>query len=370
MQKSGDAIRANFGQDPFNYDIEYHVQQQANAIWNSVMDTRLDYSLVRGHRKGLSIGSVVITNDTSPKRPLTNDESNQVLKQLVTSYLIHHGYAKTVRALENGEPGSTSNTADGDVEMNGAGSTKSDSIDSEIESRKSIVSSVRAGDIDNAITSVQTHYPSVLEADDHLILFKLRCRKFVELILETTEMKKKMKSLREKETEKRKEAEVAVHDGWMGEDMDMDVDDDATGPLTRYTPQGGNSELDGDDNTASSIATQYEAALNAAIMYGQQLSNDYQSDPRPELQQLFKKTFGIVAWEDPLEAGGPIAELVGDEARVALAHEINQAILSERFLFPLCLVPFRLTPFKNHKGDLHSPSSKQSTDTPLRLSTN
>ncbi|KAF5311882.1 hypothetical protein D9619_003081 [Psilocybe cf. subviscida] len=328
MQKSGDAIRANFGQDPFNYDIEYHVQQQANAIWNSVMDTRLDYSLVRGHRKGLSIGSVVITNDTSPKRPLTDDESNQVLKQLVTSYLIHHGYAKTVRALENGKTGcSKSTTGDEDVEMNGASPSKSDSIDSDIESRTNIVNSVLAGDIDNAITSIQTHYPSVLEADDHLILFKLRCRKFVELILETTEMKKKMKRLREKETEKRKEAEVAAHDGWMDEDMDMDVDEDATGPLGRYTPQGSALGLDGEGNTAASIATQYEAALNAAIMYGQQLSNDHQSDPRPELQQLFKKTFGIVAWEDPLEAGGPTAELVGDEARAALAHEINQAIL-------------------------------------------
>lgn len=77
------------------------------------------------------------------------------------------------------------------------------------------------------------------------------------------------------------------------------------------------------------ISNQYESALKAAINYGQLLSSDYQSNTRPEVQDMFRMTFGIVAWDDPAGTGGPVAELVSHNARIALAHEVNQAILSE-----------------------------------------
>jgi len=208
---------------------------------------------------------------------------------------------------------------------------KADALENDIECRTNIVNSVLAGDIDSAIDAVQKNYATVLEADDHLILFKLRCRKFVELILETAEMKKKMKVIRTREAEKHKSTDI-VQNTWTDEEMDMDIDEDVSlypasqtlpGHSFGHTISGSQS----DNISAEDIASQYESALNLAIVYGQKLSNDYQSDPRPELQQLFKKTFGIVAWEDPLEAGGPIADLAGHDARVALAHELNQAIL-------------------------------------------
>lgn len=346
LQHSGEAIRANFGQDPFKYDIDYHVQQQYNATWGKIMDTTLERYLLQGHRRtGFSIAS--ITNDNGVKPSLTEEESKHVLKQLVTSYLVHHGYAKTIRALEKqhhardreSNPSTSTDGVDHDVEMNSI-SSKSDAIDSDIESRTNIVNAVLAGDIDTAIESTRTHYPTVLEIDNHLILFKFRCRKFVELILETTEIKKKMKALREKEAEaaeRLREIETS-HDGWLDEEMNMDIDDDAPGPLNirpmSETPSIMSVDpsvgIPGDAMRAlESISLQYESALNTAITYGQALSNDYQSDPRPELQQQFKKTLGIVAWEDPLEAGGAIADLASHDSRIALAHEINQAILSK-----------------------------------------
>ncbi|KAF8203757.1 concanavalin A-like lectin/glucanase domain-containing protein, partial [Pholiota molesta] len=347
LQHSGEAIRANFGQDPFKYDIDYHVQQQYNATWGKIMDTTLERYLLQGHRRnGFSIAS--ITNDNGVKPSLTEEESKHVLKQLVSSYLVHHGYAKTIRALEKqhhardreSNPSTSTDGVDHDVEMNSI-SSKSDAIDSDIESRTNIVNAVLAGDIDTAIESTRAHYPTVLEIDSHFILFKLRCRKFVELILETTEIKKKMKALRETEAdaaERLREIETS-HDGWLDEEMNMDIDDDAPGPLNirpmSETPSIMSVDpsvgVPGDAMRAlESISLQYESALNTAITYGQALSNDYQSDPRPEVQQRFKKTLGIVAWEDPLEAGGAIADLASHESRIALAHEINQAILKSQ----------------------------------------
>ncbi|KAF9478718.1 SPRY-domain-containing protein [Pholiota conissans] len=344
LQHSGEAIRANFGQDPFKYDIDYHVQQQYNATWSKIMDTTLERYLLQGHRRsGFSIAS--ITNDNGVKPSLTEEESKRVLKQLVSSYLVHHGYAKTVRALEKQQEAldreakqpTLPDGADHDIEMNNA-SSKSNNIGIDIESRTNIVNAVLAGDIDTAIESTRTHYPAVLEVDDHLMLFKLRCRKFVELILETTEIKKEIKSLREREVECHRDLET-IHDGWLDEEMNMDIDDDAPGPLHIRPTLDAPSIMSIDPTTVLSandagflegIASQYESALNTAITYGQALTNDYQSDPRPDVQQRFKKTLGIVAWEDPLEAGGAIAELVSHDARIALAHEINQAILKSQ----------------------------------------
>jgi len=209
-------------------------------------------------------------------------------------------------------------------------------IENDIECRTNIVNHVLGGKIDLAIEAVQKHYPKVLETEDHLIFFKLRCRKFVELILETSEMKKKIKVLRERD-ERRKDREET----WTDDEMNMDVDDDAS-RLVPYRPSSNQSSNittssysapDGEDaGELEDLAVQYETALNEAINYGQTLSKNYQSDPRPELQQIFKKTFGIVAWEDPLEAGGSIADTAGHNSRIALAHEVNQAILSKWYV--------------------------------------
>lgn len=270
---------------------------------------------------------------------LTEEQSKDLLNQLVKSYLIHHGYAKTARAFEKQQVGASSPPSNTDskydVEM-----SRSDDIESDIESRTNIVNSVLAGNIDSAIEGVQTYYPSVLEADDRLILFKLRCRKFVELILETAEMKKKIKAMKTADIERRKDIDP-VQSTWVEEDMDIDVDDSSMMSMSPTKSYGHlhDSYVGLGDPSVSAISSQYESALNAALLYGQALSHDYQSDTRPECQELFKKTFGIVAWEDPLEAGGAVAEFVGHDARVALAHELNQAILSGAFLASDILSP-------------------------------
>ena len=76
------------------------------------------------------------------------------------------------------------------------------------------------------------------------------------------------------------------------------------------------------------MTAHYENALNKAINYGQTLQTDYKTDGRPEVRAIFKRTFGLVAYVDPMDAGDDVAEIVGQEARVKLANEMNQAILS------------------------------------------
>jgi len=82
--------------------------------------------------------------------------------------------------------------------------------------------------------------------------------------------------------------------------------------------------------TLGSTLSRYESALHHAISYGQTLSNEYKDDARLEVRQIFKRTFAIVAWEDPLTAGGVVTEVVGHDAKVVLANELNQAILKSQ----------------------------------------
>ena len=140
-----------------------------------------------------------------------------------------------------------------------------------------------AGDVDGALNDTATTFPTVLEREQGLMLFKLRCRKFVELIL------------------------------------------DAADALKRT--QGG--RVDGLPRRASS-ATPAEAAqisLANALAYGQQLELDYKDDTRPEIATYLKRTFSVVAYEDPLNVTGEVGRIAGQESRNTLAMEMNEAIL-------------------------------------------
>ena len=128
------------------------------------------------------------------------------------------------------------------------------------------------------------------------MLFKLRCRKFVELIL------------------------------------------DAAGALKRS--QGGRP--DGLPRRAPLTAS-VEAAqvsLANALAYGQQLELDYKDDTRPEITAYLKRTFSVVAYEDPLNVTGEVGRIAGQESRNTLAMEMNEAILGMSRRCICSLFPF------------------------------
>lgn len=335
LRHPGDCVRANFGHDPFLFDIEDHVQQRRKATWDFIMKTPLDSTLLRRRYHKNAIKSL-ITN-TEPPSALTEGESKSVLNQLVLSYLVHHGYAKAARAFHKQQRG-RSRSQEVDVDMDGAlERDELDDFEGDIERRTAIVNFVINGNIDSALEETRRYYPTMLEADDGLILFKLRCRKLVELILETNEIKRRMSNGKERE-----ESPIGVpgpsssrqlldDDG-----MNMDVDDDALGfapSIHPPLPQQSKSDplgpsAGGRFNSRPPTTADFEAALTKAIEYGQNFNNDYKLEKRPELRQMFEQASSVIAWNNPLEAGGDTAEVAGHEARVALANEVNEAILS------------------------------------------
>ena len=280
-----------------------------------------------------------------PKRALSEEESKVVLNKLVLSYLVHHGYSKTVRAFQKHQDGVVnSKSATGleeDFEMESASPVKEalteDSLGDDIEKRTRIVNAVANGDVDQALMETEKYHPAVLKADASLMLFKLRSRKFVELVLEAAAMKKARErgesrvelSASASSTAGGSMTASADADGdWFEESMDMDVDDDGAAQRSPSKIEPGSVRA-GKQRAEEDIDAAHDAALRAAIAYGQSLKTDYEADPRPEVKQLFNKTFGILAYTDPLTAGGEVSAFVSAEARAQLANELNTGILSE-----------------------------------------
>jgi len=208
----------------------------------------------------------------------------------------------------------------------------------DIDNRTHIVRAILAGDIDTVLADIQTHFPRALDADAGLVLFKLRCRKFVELVLDAAELKKRMRA-----EEAEMNAEVGEDDKSTLDGMEMDVDDDAdassAGIMNGYG-SGSSSAIPikpkrkgsftsySHSSLSGATASQYESALESAVAYGQELQSDYKD--RPEVRAIFKRTSVIMAFDDPLEAGGDAAEVAGQAARINLATEVNQAILQSQ----------------------------------------
>lgn len=371
--------------------------QARKSTWDEIMRTSLRPEFMSDGPASVKPGDADAATATG--MGMGFGEEKGPINQLVLSYLSHHGYAKTARAFQaqcerRGGLGRSPSAVDSGVAPlpvpAPAEPTRSDDVDidmdmdltspsktsppgllrapasntnttfdgwgpgmhdGDIELRTRIVNSVICGDIDTALEETQRWHPKVLEKEEGLMRFKLRCRKFVELILEAAELKKKMNDENGAAGEWKEGAET----GSVGVDG-MDVDDyvgDGIGtngysttlsaiPIKVKRKQSVSSHHPGSTNAA---AAQYESALSSAISYGQTLQSDYKTDSRPEVRAIFKRTFGVVAYEDPLEAGGEAAEVAGHEARIALATELNQDILRKSTSLRICLHGVALTGF-------------------------
>ncbi|KAI0770953.1 SPRY-domain-containing protein [Trametes elegans] len=371
MRQTNESVRANFGSAPFRFAIEEHVRAQRDNVWGDIMNTPVDWSLL----------GITPRKTEAPRKPegdvMEDEEGKAPLRKLVLSYLAHHGYARTARALQKQcaerskaskeptpirtEPAYEDGMAvDTDAPSGSASfSTEIDydsdfGLDHDLNTRLSITNAIIRGNIDTALSLIQDHHGTVLEREQGLILFRLRCRKFVELLLQAGEALRRVKDAeREAATARAREPAVleqprnGAGDGVVGE-MDgvgaMDVDDpslDAHPTPSTSTPTVSaaaaaaaaatvSAALTPVQNTHAALAALAKNALHTALGYGQTLEADYKNDSRPGVRAHLRRTFGVVAYDDPIAAGGEVAEMAGQAARDALAAEVNQAILESQ----------------------------------------
>lgn len=164
------------------------------------------------------------------------------------------------------------------------------------------------GDIDKALKHTKAYYSKVLENYPH-IHFKLRCRKFLEMMRQASELSTESNS-----AQKRRRTDSPGPDEHAVFDQEMELDDG----------EGWNG--DGMDTEEPNV-TEHNNLLTEAVQYGQQLSMDFPSDENGGDKKMLDDIFSLVAYPDPKRSvHGHYLDPAG---RLAVAEELNSAILGE-----------------------------------------
>ncbi|KAI9322578.1 hypothetical protein BX666DRAFT_1896447 [Dichotomocladium elegans] len=160
----GERATFNFGNEPFVFDITQYIKDRKIKVWKEINNNKLKTS--KKHIKQSTAG----------------------LDELVMSYIVHHGYLQTAKALVKDITYVSGKEID--LPTKSSKVSKQDLDEADIRQRSNIRSAIITGDIDHAIELVNQYYPTMFrpggEFDD--LMFQLKCRKFVEMILQYSQV--------------------------------------------------------------------------------------------------------------------------------------------------------------------------------------
>ncbi|KAL6705909.1 hypothetical protein ACN47E_006188 [Coniothyrium glycines] len=297
MKKPGETVRVNFGQEPFAFDIDRMVQEEKAAIQVEIAQTR-----------------------ASSQGPI--DES-RLIHQLISQYLAHDGYVETARAFATeviDEAKALAIGEDAEATFQGAGE------DPDALHRQKIRTAILEGDIDKALKHTTAYYPSVLR-DNENIYFKLRCRKFIEMIRHCSELNAQIHPVPTPPLKRSMDANVK-RSSIATDDYDFEMELDEQLGLHNPSPSWDNKDPDDDLDDEDDIAekeAKYQQMTSGTITYGMELRAEFANDPRREVKRALEDTFALIAYENARESSlAPLLEVSG---RVPVAEELNGAIL-------------------------------------------
>ena len=161
-----------------------------------------------------------------------------------------------------------------------------------------------------ALKRTNAFYPHVLQAHPRTY-FRLRCRKFVEMIRQSTELLDGSAERRAKPLN----GNSAVSDDGFEPEMDLDEHMNNTDDWDKM-------ETEEADN-----GVKYQDLLDDTVRYGQELRNEFRDDRSKYVEDAFKDIFSMFAYEDPRKP--PTSHLLDRSGRVPVAEELNSAILGE-----------------------------------------
>ncbi|GEM12860.1 ran-binding protein [Rhodotorula toruloides] len=298
LRTPNEAIRVNFGNEPFRFDIEGFVRERKRTIVSRLASTPL--------------ASTCFLPSPAPPipallPPTPQDRLHDTLQAVISAYLVHHGYAETARAfteqiseerLERAQgllPSTTFTTS-----SSAPASNDSDDLVASIAASSALRSEIRQAALsgagaERALALVQEHYPTAFADDadareeDGGMLFKLRCRVFLEKVLE-----------------------------W-----------------SRASRDPAAMESEGPDGVAMDEEAE-TIRLDSLLTLGQSLHAQYSADPRPVVRAELQAVLGLMAYRDPEnEATGRTRELGGKAEREKVADELNRAVLRAANLPPV-----------------------------------
>lgn len=309
MKKPGEHLRINFGKAPFVFDIDTMVEEERRNIMTDINNT-----------------------DVSELHP--PDDENALVHNLIGQYLAHEGYIETAKAFSADVQERQQSISD----PSQTSQFSSEEKDIHANNRQRIRRSILDGDIDRALKYTSTYYPRLFENEKTQdIYFRLRCRKFIEMMRRYSELTTATSS----PTTVTKSVDSLPSNGHVeaaddGEDLEeppdtqMELDDQ----LHREVSKGHEEPTISTDNVDMDASQELppkltfmkaEQVLNQAVKYGQELNAEFGKDPRPAIQSFLREIFAIVAYGNP--SNSPMAHLFDATGRAEIAEDVNGAVL-------------------------------------------
>ncbi|KAH8601031.1 hypothetical protein B0O99DRAFT_589892 [Bisporella sp. PMI_857] len=329
MKKSGEHIRVNFGQSPFVFDIDgmmaasnsyYHdiitfstfilsslpmfLTADDHDSWASDLAARRAIYIPEDQKLGIR-HQVGMTSTSQLAPPLNETE---LIQSLVLQFLTHDGYVETARAFaEEIHSEKAALNLDPNSVINGIDVKE----DGDAGHRQRIRAYILNGDIEKAHQYTDQVYPEVLQNNESAY-FRLRCRRFIEMIRRGAEMQHPAPA-----------NGVKTSNGYNG-----DFYDDAVNQDMEIDDHHSNGQWDNPDkmDTEESSSLTYSQLLEETINYGKEIQAEFKNDPCQEVQQALSDAFALLAYADPFNEE-KVSHLLDPKERVVLAEEINSAIL-------------------------------------------
>ncbi|KAI9805794.1 MAG: hypothetical protein M1825_000408 [Sarcosagium campestre] len=281
MKRPGEHVRTNFGQRPFVFDIDGLMA--------------MEKSIIAAEINSVSVATLVPSLDEA-----------SLIQALISQFLSHDGYIETARAFSE-EVQISSRALQ--YQHNASNIEAESKEDIDAVHRQRIRTAILEGDIDKAFKHTYTFYPNVLK-DNEQIYFRLRCRKFIEMIRQCAELHREAQGSTGKQHNPANGHSNDAYDEVFEHEMELD-------------DHGGT--WDGMDTEESDTSMKHFNLLQETVKYGQILQSEFREDTRKEVKKALAETFSLLAYEDP--KGSVVAHLLEPSGRVPVADELNSAIL-------------------------------------------
>jgi len=304
LQTPGEVIDANFGQEPFKFDIE-------------------------GEMRELKRKTQTIIEDLS--WPRKQGDAQAILHNMVSTYLVHHGYSQTAESFSKS-----------------AGQEICEELTS-LRNRQHIQKLVLSGKLGEAIKTVDKLYPGLLTLNQELH-FKLKVRQFIEMVsgadhLEMTEISG---------GKNWPDNSYSAHEG-SNMDMDDQVDnvldvgnhgnhqtDTAINGNSQNTSNGNvdcenstdNMDVDAVGQRGNSILSN-PARFECLIKFGRGLhvfatQLEQEKGRNDANNSLLQEAFSLLAYADPWDS--PVGGQLNPAGREPVCAQLNSAILESKNL--------------------------------------
>lgn len=216
------------------------------------------------------------------------------------------------------------------MQLTGRVRTFSPSPERATKSVLEIRAAILDGEIDKALKHTSAYYPSVLR-DNENIYFKLRCRKFIEMIRKCNELNAQRFPPIPTPPSKRSTASTLnpnpSRNSTATDEYDFEMELDEQLGVHNGAPWEHEEDEDEDEDEIEDMQNRFNECTQEMITYGMELKAEFANDARREVKRALEDTFALIAYENVRESA--LAPLLEPSGRVPVAEELNSAILGE-----------------------------------------